>query len=179
MMLRCVTQGCPTVRSYLPIVEAALMDALRKWDVEYSEESEAPTTDPTDDREPQKRVLDQSIATLTRQLDALHDLLEQGIYTPSDFVRRRSELNERIDAAKKQREALETKPTRREQIIAVLPQVRETLAAYPIAETAELKNKLLRTCISRIDYAKTKHCYRNDNPADYLTLTLYPSTFKI
>ena len=60
-----------------------------------------------------------------------------------------------------------------------LPQIRHVLEAYPLTTDLQQKNALLHSVISKVIYHKTKACTRSDNPADYLTLDIYPAVTSI
>lgn len=171
-MLHCQTYQCPTTGIYIHTLEKTLLDALQSWVVEYGREdvaeSPAPTQSPT-------AAIRKQLDTLNAQMERLHDLLEQGIYTPATFVQRRDALNERIAAATAELERIEHAPTKAEIIRAQLPQIKYVLEAYPLTDDLQKKNELLRSVISRVDYHKTQRCTRADNPADYMTLDIFPA----
>lgn len=169
-MLHCKTHGCPTTGIYIPTLEGAILEALEQWTVEYSAEADTPRP-PADSPAP---AIQRQIDTLTGQMARLHDLLEQGIYTPAVFVQRRDDLNARIAAAVAELEKVKTTPTMAEAITAQLPQIRHVLEAYPLTDDLQQKNELLRSVIERVDYHKTKKCTRADNPAEYMELDIYP-----
>lgn len=169
-ILHCKTYGCPTTGIYIPTLEQTLLNVLKDWVVEYSH-AERTTTPKTDSPAP---AIQRQIDTLNGQLARLHDLLEQGIYTPAVFVQRRDELNARIAAATAELERIKHTPTTEETIIMQLPQINHVLDAYPLTDDIRQKNALLRSVIARVDYHKTKRCTRADNPADYMELDIYP-----
>lgn len=169
-MLHCKTHGCPTTGIYIPTLEETLLEVLKQWTVEYSPANDSPRP-PAESPAP---AIQRQIDTLNGQMARLHDLLEQGIYTPAVFVQRRDDLNARIAAAEAELEKLRSTPTREESIIAQLPQIRHVLDAYPLTDDLQHKNELLRSVIERVDYHKTKKCTRADNPAKYMELDIYP-----
>lgn len=169
-MLHCKTHGCPTTGIYIPTLEEALLEAMQQWTVEYSAAADSPRP-PADSPAP---AIQRQIDTLTGQMARLHDLLEQGIYTPAVFVQRRDELNARIAAAEAELEKVKTTPTIAESIAAQLPQIRHVMEAYPLTDDLQQKNELLRSVIERVDYRKTKKCTRADDPAQYMELDIYP-----
>ena len=168
----CTTRGCPTTSIGIPIVEEAILEALDQWRVRYSAPPEPDA--PARVIDTGRVALEKQLATLNRQMDRLHDLLEQGLYTPQVFVQRRSELATRIDAVQRQMAERDTRPSTEDLIRAELPKITHVLEAYHLTQDLEQRNALLKTVISHVVYTKTKHCYRNDNPADYLTLEIFP-----
>lgn len=169
-MLHCKTHGCPTTGIYIPTLEGAILEVLEQWTVEYSAAADNPRP-PADSPAP---AIQRQIETLNGQMARLHDLLEQGIYTPAVFVQRRDDLNARIAAAQTELENLRTTPTMAETIAAQLPQIRHVLEAYPLTDDLQLKNELLRSVVEKVDYRKTKKCTRADDPAQYMELDIYP-----
>lgn len=174
--ITCLTRGCPTTGIYIPTVERTILDMLERWSVEYS----SPQNDHDADPEPTHAdVIRRQLDTLNCQMTRLHDLLEQGVYTPTVFVQRRDALAARITAAQAELDQLAHTPTREDLIIMQLPQIRHVLEAYPITTDLQQKNALLRSVISKVIYHKTKACTRSDNPADYMTLDIYPAVTSI
>ena len=152
-----------------------MLDCLRGWVTAYADP--APEKKRDDSRSNAIRAAEKQIETIHRQLDSLHDFLEQGIYSPQDFIRRRAELTDRLQAAQAQLDSIRSTPTDAELIVAELPQIQSVLDAYPLADDPAEKNALLRSVIDHIDYSKTKTCMRNENPADFLTIRIYPRIY--
>lgn len=176
-MIACRTIGCPTTAIYIPIVEQIILDALQDWCAQYSVKSDRAASQAAPVPDATASILRQ-IDSLEKQLDRMYDLVEQGVYSPAVFVQRSTEVKERIAIAQKQLESARSTPTREEIIRERLPEINRVLEAYPLTNDAQLKNKLLRSIISRIIYHKTVACNRDQNPADYLTLDIYPKATK-
>lgn len=171
-ILRCVSVGCPTTGIYIPTLEDAILSGLENWLIEYS----SPGAKPASPAPANSRIsaLEKQISTLRRQLNNLHDLVEQGVYTVADFVRRRDDINGRIDDAQAQLQSIANSPTHEDLIRAELPRIKHVLESYPLVSDLERRNQLLKSVISYVEYDKTKKCCRNDNPADYLFITIFP-----
>lgn len=171
-MLHCKTYGCPTTGIYIPTLENTLLNVMESWYIEYSgpQRAEAAPSDA-----PSTSAIDRQLESLRTQLTRIHDFLEQGIYTPATFVQRRDELNARIAAAEEELQRMKTKPTTADIIRSQLPQIRRVLDSYPLTDDLEAKNMLLKSVISHVDYHKTQRCTRADNPADYMSLDIYPA----
>ena len=171
-MLHCKTYGCPTTGIYIPTLERTLLDALESWRIQYSSpvvDMTKPSAAPTVD------VLHNQLAALNTQMSRIYDFLEQGIYTPAVFVQRRDELELKIDAVKQEIDRTLNEPTTEEIILAQLPQIEHVLELYPLLNDLEAKNMLLKSVICKVVYTKTKKCTRADNPADYMTLDIFPA----
>lgn len=172
-MLRCPRHGCPTTATALSLVEKAVLDTLASWVVQAS----APVSKAPDSR--QASALSVARATLERlsaQRERIYAAYEDGAYDTATFVRRRTEKDAEIEAAQAELASLEnaSTPTPEEIIRLQLPQIRHVLDVYDLTQEPIERNKLLKTVIARIDYRKTTRCYRNQDPASFLTLTMYP-----
>lgn len=100
---------------------------------------------------------------IKKQLDKLHDLLEQDVYDINTFLTRSKTLNEKLENINNQIKLLEshTEPAKRSAEEAI------TKLNYVIKHfeqaTAEEKNMLLKSVIRKINYKKTvRMCYRKD-----------------
>src|SRR5699024_9082222 len=71
--------------------------------------------------------------TLQMQLSRLHDLLEQGIYSPETFLARQRELTERLSALESQLAAQKPPtPSLTDRLRQSLPRVRAPPDPYPL-----------------------------------------------
>ena len=171
----CPTQRCPTCSTYVDVVEGAILESLRDWvaRVEASAADRAPCLPAADASAVAAHQLTEQLRTLEAQSSRLYDLLEQGIYDVATYRQRRADLDNRIAEA---RQALDrasgaAQPSRDLQLV---PKVKTVLSAYRADAAPAEKNALLRTVADHIEYHKTQRCYRNNSPADHLTLTLFP-----
>lgn len=141
--LACPRRGCNrAVR--LSLVEEAVREVLLHHLPATVTPAASPPSPPVTHREQQ----------LAQQEERLFQLVEQGVYTPAEFARRRQAL-----AA--QRAALAAPPPP-----SVPPHV-STAAAYDSADPAD-RNRLLKLVFSRIVYHKDP-----DSPPDEFMLDLY------
>lgn len=175
-ILFCPTRRCPTCGTCLDVVEGAVLDGLRAWLDRY-EAADAPapsaiSADACATAAARAQLADQ-LETLQAQSSRLYDLLEQGVYTVDVYRGRRADLDARIAAVQTTLDALDAPPPD-DPIARILPQARTVIGAYALAETPGDKNALLRSVIDHVEYAKNQRCYRNNQPTDYLELTLFP-----
>lgn len=171
--LMCPTLGCPTVASYIDVLEEAVLAALSQWcalPVAPRPEDDAPDRAA---RARELKILDGQRAAVAAQLDRLFDLVEQGVYSVDVFVRRRDQLQARladIDArAAELRGAARPDPR-----LALARQAVTVVEAYRAAPDAETKNDLLRTVIDHIVYTKNQQTRRGKDPAAGLTIEIFP-----
>ncbi len=161
-MLFCATHGCPTVRTARHAVEDAILGTLRDWLQNYTatpmqaESAPVSASSAILDSALQKLLADHAI--LLEQRGKLHDLLERGIYSPDVFAERAADLTARIKAvtdaiADVQAQQAEAEPAHHDDAQLAI-QVRHVLDVYDAATSAQEKNDLLRTVVSKVDYQK-------------------------
>ncbi len=169
--LYCATRGCPTVRSYLGPVEEALLDALRAFLTPYPVKPGALL--PKEGLDPSLGAADalkREQETLLLQRDSLNDLVERGVYSPEEFVRRRDSLDARLHALTQRAERLHQSLAAAPPCApAVLPPLAHALDLYALCSPAG-RGALLRAVLSRVDYAKTQ---RGSHPNPFV-LDVYP-----
>lgn len=158
-IVKCITRGCPTVQNYRAPVEEAVLSTLRSWVSDIGREPSAPAPEQDD-----RAFITSAIASmqadrqkLLRQIDNLHDLVEQQVYSVQQFNERYTVLHQRLNeleaslAAEQSR--LDAQPaycTHEE----LQPAILRLLDLYDSSTPAE-KNALLKECISKILYKKT------------------------
>ena len=172
--LFCPTQHCPTASAYISAVENAVLDVLRGWMGEFDGLPSAPAAgDDTAAVAATRQQLSDQRDGLSGQLDRLYDLLEQGIYSPHEFRKRREDLNARLARIDHDLAALNSTP-RPDPRVSLLPQIKSVVEAYHITDDPADKNALLRSVIDHIVYTKTQRGMRNNSPGDNLYIDVFP-----
>ena len=176
-ILHCVTAQCATCGTSLDVVESVTLDVLQEWYATFNARMNAPQS-VRDEADAAARAAaiaqaTEQLETLQGQSDRLYDLLEQGVYSIAVYRQRRDDLDGRMDKLRADIAALEAGP-RLDPIIELLPRIKTVLEAYNLSADPAERNALLRSVIDHITYTKTQRCYRNNNPADYLTLDVFP-----
>lgn len=173
--LRCHDRSCPTTSIDMAIVDDAVLAGLEAWIASVSrDDSPAPAPGKiSPERASMCEQLRRSLDTVSAQRGRLYDLLEQGVYTVDVFTARMAELSRREDGLRAELAEAATTPTEAECVRALLPRLLEVVSLYPTADPTT-KNRLLKSVVRRIDYHKTQHCYRNQDPAAYLNLSFHP-----
>lgn len=169
MYLRCPTYGCKTIGIAMNYMVDAVLETLRGWCAAY--EGVEPDTPPPID-ESRVAALTHQLDTIAGQLRRAREFAERDIYTPDEYLQRRDELNAQRKALENELEAAQ-KPLVSESIANIIPTVKTVLDAFEGA-TAHQQNILLKTVIARINYTKTVHAKRTENPAKYMVLDVLP-----
>lgn len=154
--LVCNTIRCPNVSSGFDLVEDAVIDALNLWTDDYILSLDT-AAERSDTFEEDLDRLKTEKKTLEGQKGKLFDFLERGIYDEDTFIERNHNLAARIDEAQEKIDKLIARHQEQlaqisaEEFIQKVKQVRE---AYPLCQTNEEKNRLLKSVFRRIDYIK-------------------------
>lgn len=169
---------CGMVSSRIDEVEEALLLSLRHWLADYQAPSKA-AAQPSGDQaalEASLQKLNAEIAAIEEQRARAFELVETGVYTPELFKERQAILSSRRDAlaaAADQTRALLDQLLRDNQTRqALIPRVQSVIETYAQTPSAEDKNAMLRSIISKIVYNKTTGVY-SPSGSD-LSLTIYP-----
>jgi hypothetical protein len=177
--LICITKGCPTVASFLDLVEQRVLDALDTWLQTY--QLTPPEALPSNATE--IALLESGIAACQSELDETeqqlerqYDLLERGIYTDEMFFERNSLMRKKKDELTAHLEELQKElkdETGRDIAIQnLIPALQTIHDAYLQIESPAARNALLKEVIDHIEYSKSEGG-RWGKP-DSFTLEIFP-----
>ena len=174
-MLRCPNPSCITKSIALSIVEESILETLHEW-ITIGKDQLAANTPKEEDASSPIAVAKANIERLKAQRERIFAAFEDGAYDSQTFIRRRTEKDREIESAENTLSQLEqsARPSSREIIALQLPRIKYVLDAYDKTTDVQQKNMLLKSVISRVLYTKTKRCFRNENPAESLTLRIFP-----
>lgn len=159
----CATHGCRSVRTARQPVEDAILSVLRDWLSQYTVTLEEP---PATDGGREDHLLHDALTALeseanelSRQKTRIRELLERDVYDIETYSERMTAvdtaLRENARAQESVNEQLGAMEPQYCSIADLAPQIRRVLDVYDLAETAQEKNDLLRSVISKVDYRKT------------------------
>ena len=116
------------------------------------------------------------IATLEKQRDSLHDLLEQGVYDTDTFLARSKTIAARLQQAYTDKAALTSSMNeairRRETQRKIIPKVETLIEVYYSLPNASAKNAMLKEVLEKVVYKK-EASGRWGKPDDF-SIDLYP-----
>ena len=110
------------------------------------------------------------------QLNNIYDLLEQGVYTKETFIERLNLSKAKIEALNNQLNILKKEATEimqkknNKQIL--IPKIEKVIEQYYKTNDINLKNKLLKSVLQRVDYIKV-----NPKTKDDFKLKLFPKLY--
>lgn len=178
--LMCAAASCNNVSSRFAYVEQRVLDGLREWLADYRLEwdLDAPQDNSMLDHKRQAaKRLSTELSTLDKQIENVHDLLEQGVYSTEKFLERSRILAEKIQATRNDLEAIEAEialdVAREESRKNIIPKVEHLLAVYHDLPDAKAKNDMLKSVLEKVVYTK-EHSIRDGGTPDGFELVLYP-----
>lgn len=180
--LMCHDTACDNVSTQLEIVEKRIIESLQDWLSKYRIQWQTGQTNDDNNsliafKESALKKLEDDYVTLQKQLDNTHDFLEQGIYTPAQFIDRTKKLADKIKQNEEDRqmlsEEIQIEKEREVGRIQIIPKVEKVLELYDTLPDAKSKNDLLKEVIEKVEYRKD-HGGRWHNSPDDFEITLYP-----
>ncbi len=176
----CHARHCNNVSSPYNLVEDHILNAMKDWLNERKITVGYPNWVEVDTTVLQNQLMqkEKEIATLNLQLNNIHDLLEQGVYTKEMFLERFEVLNKKIAATEEiiisLREHIDTANERERERQKIIPQIESMLESYYDFETPFEKNVLLKKVIDKVVYNKDQHGGLKGVSADCFTLEIFP-----
>lgn len=178
--LMCAATSCDNVSCALHFVEERILAGLAEWLSDYRLEWETGAPKDASQIEHKRRAVKRAKAELSKldaQLDNIHDLLEQGVYTTEKFLERSRLLAERIKEANDNLSALEAEialdEAREESRRTIIPKVERLLEVYHELPDAKAKNDMLKEVLEKAVYTKDVRARWHGSPDDF-ELVLYP-----
>lgn len=178
--IMCAATSCDNVSCNLRYVEERILAGLAEWlsDYRLEWEADAPASaSQVEHKQKAAKRLRSELATLDKQLDNVHDLLEQGVYTTEKFLERSRTLAERIQSVRDNLEAIETEivldAAREESRKNIIPKVEQLLEVYHELPDAKAKNDMLKSVLEKAVYLKEHRARWHGSPDDF-ELILYP-----
>ncbi|MBQ9766710.1 MAG: recombinase family protein [Lachnospiraceae bacterium] len=177
--LKCPARGCKNVSAPIYIVEKELMRSLDDWCKEYELQLPIPHLPASLNAKYEALKAEQARKeTFEKQLLNTFDLLEQGLYTPELFKSRQQLLNKQIDACEETILKLQKDYDAAADVQRIrtgfLPLVKEVLQAYPLTESAQEKNDMLKQVLRSATYLKEKPNHKGTRENVNFELDIFP-----
>lgn len=181
-VLRCPNSKCTNISAPLYLIEQKLIEGLAEWADEYElnwpkkdwEDTEISTATYQHSVDSMQGKLD----TITKQLSAAYDLLEQGIYTLQVFQERRSTLEKQKEESETELQrlnrALEISQARARAKREFLPTIRHIVDTYWTIDDVLVKNTMLKEVLEKVDYLKTERNKKGGKGNANFSIYFYP-----
>lgn len=160
-VIMCDNLSCSNVSSAVDLIEQRILDGLAKWLSSYRLEWEFDSTHDTSQINIKRRAakhLEAELLKLDKQLDNIHDLLEQGVYSTEKFLERSRLLAEKIQTTKNDlaamNEDIAVEVAREESRQNIIPKVEHLLEVYGSLPNAKAKNDMLKDILEKVVYTK-------------------------
>lgn len=177
-MMRCATPTCKGVQkgAISALVEQRVIEGLEEL-VEQFETFVDPTPVSEENTELKERAIEKKrkeLHDLTTQKNNLHDLLERGVYDIDTFMERQQNINERSKEIEEgiqnlQRE-IDYEKQKNQNLNEFVPSVKKVLEAYHHTDSAEKKNRLLKSILEKATYLRKQDWKKRDQ----FVIQLYP-----
>ena len=184
--LICSNPKCDNVSSKLYIVEDKIIDALKIWlknyKVHYSEKNNL-NSDNNKIIEKSINITKKELEKENTKLNKIYEFLENGIYNNDEFISRSKAIKDNIQCLESKLEEynslLQKNLEIQNQKEIIIPKLENIIDLYYNLETAEDKNIVLKSIISKITYLKTEKSIKKDSDPTNFELHIYPKIAKI
>lgn len=157
--LMCSLAHCSNISSHLSLVENRLLGGLEELLQQYKNKAIEYEKKKVVIEDNSIRIdsLNKEIENIEKQLTRACELMEQDVYTPDMFLKRKNELESKKKETqdKIEKEKVLQKQNKKEQILNMIPKIENCLKAYPSANI-EGKHQLLSSIIDSVEYIKPK-----------------------
>lgn len=178
--LKCPNRACSTVSSAIPLIERAIINALRQWISEYSLKYPDEAALPCDFTVHKNAIgsAEHELVSLNKQLNSTYDLLEKGIYDTDTFLKRNQHLQNSIQQLsdhlqqlkENYRHALKAEYSKQQ----FVPQLRRIVEVYDDMDDARAKNELLKSVIDHVEYTKLTAAKKGHIEDALFEITVFP-----
>ena len=184
--LMCSNSKCNNVSSKLYIVENKIIEALKMWLENYKINYEIKDNLSAENN----KIIEQSVLATkkdlekeTAKLNKIYDFLENSIYTKDEFINRSKSIKDTINnlenKLKEYNELLNKNNEIQQQKDTAIPKLENVIDLYYKLESAEDKNTLLKSILTKVTYLKTEKAIKKDSDPSNFELHIYPKIPKI
>ena len=184
--LICSNPKCDNISSKLYIVESKIIEALKIWLENYKIDYKSKINSNTNKNE----LIEKSLTTTkkelekeTMKLNKIYDFLEDGIYNKDEFLNRSKTIKNTIEnlenKLKEYNELLSKNAKLQNEKETIIPKLENIIDLYYKLKTAEDKNILLKSIITKVTYLKTEKAIKKDFDPTNFELHIYPKLSKI
>ena len=157
--IKCRTTKCPTVSTYLELLEPMIIDGIQEALEGYRLELDDLPTTAANRREALKKEREIYLSELEKKqamLDKASEMLEMGVYSVEKYLERENILRKDIDALQANLDALSdtSELEEIERLEKAVPIIEKCLDEYWTLKPAE-KNEILKSFVDKILYSKS------------------------
>ena len=184
--LICSNSKCDNISSKLYIVEDKIIDALKIWLKNYKVDYSRKNNINSDNN----KIIEKSIIITKKDLEKesaklnkIYEFLENGIYNNDEFINRSKAIKDNIQCLesklKEYNSILQKNLEMQNQKEIIIPKLENIIDLYYNLETAQDKNILLKSIISKVTYLKTEKAIKKNSDPTNFELHIYPKIAKL
>lgn len=178
----CHARACNNVSAPFDLIERRILLSISQWIGEYQVKVQTAETQPTNTAKPAKekalKALEREKTTLQSQMDKLHDLLEQGVYSVDVFLERSRILADKMADTDSKISSMKNEFTEQENNLKlaaeIIPKAQHLLDTYDDIPDAATKNKMLKEVVKYFIYTKTVNGAYKNHSADDFEIVMFP-----
>lgn len=184
--LICSNPKCNNISSKLYIVENKIIESLKIWLKNYKIDYDNLQSNSKVDN---NKIIEHSITSTKKELEKensklnkIYDFLENGIYSRDEFMNRSKSVKDNIQSLEEKLKEYQGLLSKNEEIQTqkevIIPKLENVIDLYDKLETAEDKNILLKSILSKVTYQKTEKAIKKDSDPTNFELHIYPKISK-
>lgn len=182
--LMCSNSKCDNISSKLYIVEDKIIDSLKIWLKNYKVDYSRKNSLNSDNKLIEKSInwAKKELQKEKDKLNKIYEFLENGTYNNNEFINRSKAIKDNIKCLESKLEEynpiLQKSLEVQNQKGIIIPKVENIIDLYYNLETAEDKNILLKSIISKVTYLKTEKAIKKDSDTTNFELHIFPKISK-
>ncbi len=179
--LMCTTHGCKTVSSNLKDVEAEIITNLQEWLDNYKINYKNNFVGFNIESQLEMKLITKNTLIteenkVVKQIDNLHDLLEQNVYDIETYRQRKNTLNKKLEELQNNivdaEKEIKHLNSNKKNIVEFIPKVEKVLKTYYDIEDSIKRNEMLKSILIRVEYFKDTKGHRFYKAP--FTISLFP-----
>jgi DNA invertase Pin-like site-specific DNA recombinase len=186
-VVKCPNVYCDNISAPLYLVEGVIIDSLKSWLNDFKvqwkvNKLNVPYAQAINSKRDEISQSYDKMSKLQEQKERIFSLLEQGIYTVSEFTERKDkiikeieELNTSISTLEDSLKSLQVQASNSDVFI---PMAESILDNYYNLDTATARNAALKELVDRIEYVKTEHNKKGERDNTNFKIEIFPIVIK-
>lgn len=184
--LMCSNSKCNNISSKLYIIENKIIEALKIWLKNYKVDYDTKYSPNSNNNKIIKNSITSTKKKLEKEntkLNKIYDFLENGIYNKDEFINRSKSIKDTIQSLesklKEYNSILQKSTEVQNEKETMIPKLENVIDLYDKLETAEDKNFLLKSIITKVTYLKTEKAIKKDSDSSNFELHIFPKIPRI
>lgn len=186
-LLKCMNPDCDNISSPLFLIENLLIEELEKWIKHYTyvpsnEDLLSPLASTIKSKEDYLNEIELQIHRKENSYEKICEYLEEDVYTPEDFLRRKTNILKDIEGLNQSYKILYQELEQLKSMIQKgfdVPINLSLSVLYNSLKTSQSKNDFLKNLLERVEYRKDERNKKGEILRCSFTLDIYPKITSI